>query len=328
MITSYPSIYQIGHKAISDIFSTEVLIEEKIDGSQFSFKRISETDYEAKSKGAILNGDIPSLFKPAMDTMVGLLPHLKTGWTYRGEAVCKPKHNTLCYDRAPKGGLILFDVDDGLENYLTRGEKESEAVRLGLEIVPVLFKGVVHSFETIQSLLDRESYLGGCKIEGFVVKNYELFTIDKKVKMGKFVSEAFKEKHRTDRKVSNPGRDDILTMLGKTYAHEGRWRKAIQHLQELGKLKGEPSDIGPLMKEINADILKEEVDVIKEKLFQWAWKTISSGATRGFPEWYKEYLAKGAFSVETNNDEGATGIRENNMGQGTSDTGSEESGQG
>lgn len=328
MITSYPSIYQIGHKAISDIFTTEVLIEEKIDGSQFSFKRTSETDYIAKSKGAILGGDTQALFKPAMETMVRLLPELKIGWTYRGEAICRPKHNTLQYGRTPAGGVILFDVDDGLENYLSREEKEAEAARLGLEIVPILFRGVVESFETFKSLLDRDSYLGGCRIEGFVVKNYNLFTQDKKVKMGKFVSEAFKEKHRTDWKVSNPGRADIITMLSLTYAHPNRWMKAIQHLQELGQLKDAPEDIGPLMREINADILKEETDTIKEKLFQWAWSTVSRGVTKGFPEFYKEYLAKGAFNVKTNNDEGTPRIGEDNLGQGTSETGSEESGQG
>lgn len=296
-ITSYPSIYAIGHKAIGDIFSTEVLIEEKIDGSQFSFRRISETDYEAKSKGASLGGDIPNLFKPAMETMVALLPSLKIGWTYRGEAICRPKHNTLQYGRVPKGGLVLFDVDDGLENYLNRLDKEAEAERLGLEVVPVLHQGVVEDFEAFKQFLDRDSFLGGVKIEGFVVKNYNLFTIDKKIKMGKFVSEAFKEKHRTDWKMSNPGKADILTMLSLTYAHEGRWMKAVQHLQEQGILKGEPADIGLLMKEINLDIMKEEIDIIKDKLWEWARKKVLAGATRGFPEWYKEYLAKGAFDA-------------------------------
>ena len=37
MIHSYSKVYQIGHKVIRDIFNDEVLIEEKIDGSQFSF---------------------------------------------------------------------------------------------------------------------------------------------------------------------------------------------------------------------------------------------------------------------------------------------------
>lgn len=297
-ISSYPSIYSIGHRAILDIFSTEVLIEEKIDGSQFSFKKISETEYEAKSKGTYLGGDIPNLFKPALETMVQLLPQLKLGWTYRGEAMCRPKHNTLEYQRIPKGGFILFDVDDGLENYLSRAEKEAEAERLGLELVPILHQGSVESFDSIKEFLARDSILGGCKIEGFVVKNYNLFSIDKKVKMGKFVSEAFKEKHRTDWKAGHPGNADIIEQLAKTYCHEGRWNKAIQHLTENGVIKGEPADIGPLMKEICSDIYKEETDAIKTKLFDWAWKKIASGATKGFPQWYKERLAKNSFSPD------------------------------
>ena len=295
MITSYPGIYQIGHKAIIDIFTTPVVVEEKVDGSQFSFKKISETEWEAKSKNCPLNGDIPSLFKPAMDTMVGLMPQLKTGWNYRGEAICRPKHNTLCYDRVPKGGVILFDIDDGLENYFTREQKEEEARRLGLELVPVLHKGTVKEFIQLQELLDTESTLGGCKIEGFVVKNYDKFTPDKKVMMGKFVSEAFKEKNNKDWKNTNPGRNDILANLTAIYKHENRWVKAVQHLRDAGQLKGDPSDIGLLIKEVALDIQKEEVDNIKEKLFQWAWKHIAKGATNGLPEWYKEQLAKGAF---------------------------------
>lgn len=297
MITQYPSIYTIGHKAIKDIFVTPVVVEEKIDGSQFSFKKISETEWEAKSKNCSLNGDIPSLFKPAVDTMVGLLPQLKTGWSYRGEAICRPKHNTLCYGRAPKEGLILFDIDDGLENYLSRKEKEDEAKRLGLEIVPVLFEGTVENFETLKELLETESYLGNVKIEGFVVKNYSLFTIDKKAMMGKFVSEAFKEKHNKDWKNANPGRNDVLANLIAIYRHENRWVKAVQHLRDAGQLKGEPSDIGPLMKEIALDIQKEETEIIKDKLFQWAWKYIAKGATSGFPEFYKELLVKESMSA-------------------------------
>jgi len=37
MLHSYPSVYAIGHKAIEEIFLGPVLIEEKIDGSQFSW---------------------------------------------------------------------------------------------------------------------------------------------------------------------------------------------------------------------------------------------------------------------------------------------------
>jgi hypothetical protein len=34
---SYSSIYALGHKALAELFMEPVLIEEKVDGSQFSF---------------------------------------------------------------------------------------------------------------------------------------------------------------------------------------------------------------------------------------------------------------------------------------------------
>lgn len=35
-INSYPTVYQIGHNAIQDIFADEVLIEEKVEGNPTS----------------------------------------------------------------------------------------------------------------------------------------------------------------------------------------------------------------------------------------------------------------------------------------------------
>lgn len=296
-IPAYPSIYAIGHKAIADIFTTEVVVEEKVDGSQFSFMWREDGSWVARSKGQeLIDGNINKLFAPAVETFKQLLPKLIPNVIYRGEALCKPKHNTLEYGRIPTGGVILFDVEANGQNFLSPEEKREHIHSLGLEVVPVLYKGKIDDFEQFKRLLEMESYLGKCKIEGIVVKNYNLFTYDKKVMIGKFVSEAFKEKHNKDWKNSNPGSSDIIGNLIEIYRHENRWQKAVQHLQESGQLLGEPKDIGLLMKEISTDILKEEEDNIKEALFKWAWKKIIAGATRGFPEWYKENLAKSSLS--------------------------------
>jgi hypothetical protein len=37
MIQSYPSIYNLGHKAVAEIFAEPVVVQEKVDGSQVSF---------------------------------------------------------------------------------------------------------------------------------------------------------------------------------------------------------------------------------------------------------------------------------------------------
>lgn len=42
---SYPSIYAIGHKELDELFDDPVLVEEKVDGSQFSFSLTKEGIY-------------------------------------------------------------------------------------------------------------------------------------------------------------------------------------------------------------------------------------------------------------------------------------------
>ena len=146
-----------------------------------------------------------------------------------------------------------------------------------------------------RTFLERDSILGGTKIEGVVIKNYELFTMEKKPAMGKYVSEAFKEVHNKDWKERNPTGKDFVLALTEKYKTEARWNKAILHLTEAGQLEHSPKDIGLLMREVPADVLKECEDEIKEALFGHFWQYIQRGITSGLPEWYKDELAKSAF---------------------------------
>lgn len=291
---SYPSIFAIGHRALAELLLDPVIVEEKVDGSQFSFG-LFDGELKARSKGAVLNIDAPEkMFTRAVNT-IRELP-LQDGWTYRAEYLQKPKHNTLAYERIPDKHLILFDVNTGHEEYMPYAEKSAEAVRLGLEVVPLMFEGMVESAQQFRDMLDTVSALGGQKIEGIVVKNYARFGPDKKALMGKFVSEAFKEIHGKDWKERNPGKLDVVQALIESYRTPARWNKAIQHLREAGNLDGSPRDIGNLIKEVQADIQKECAEEIAEKLYQWALPQIRRGVTAGLPEWYKDELLKQQFS--------------------------------
>ena len=299
MIHSYSKVYQIGHKVIRDIFNDDVLIEEKIDGSQFSFGVI-EGELRARSNNKQLILEAPdNMFKKAVEVVRELAPALHPGWTYRGEYLQKPKHNTLAYSRTPQNNIIGFDImRNGQEDYLSYDEKRAEFERIGLEIVPIIYQGKVESLEMFNEFLDRTSILGGQKIEGVVVKNYRLITDDKKVAMGKYVSEAFKEVHNKDWKERNPSRSDIVLQIIDKYQSEARWNKAIQHMRENGILEESPKDIGFLLQAVNTDILAECEEEIKDLLFKHFWKTISRGVTNGLPEWYKQKLAEKAFETE------------------------------
>lgn len=299
---NYGSIYSLGHKAIDDLLLDPVVVEEKIDGSQLSFGVFETPDgrvLRCKSKGADLNLVAPDkLFSRAVEYVKSIEALLTPGWTYRAEYLMRPKHNTLAYDRVPANHLIIFDIADGEESYLGYTVKQDEAARLGLETVPLLVYGRITDPQQFRGMLEHTSVLGGQKIEGVVIKNYNRYGPDKKVLMGKFVSETFKEAHKTEWRAMNPTRQDVISRLIEELKTPARWDKAVIHLRERGLIEDAPRDLGHLMKEVPADIEKEEIEYIKTKLFEHAWPQIKRGVIAGLPQWYKEKLMERQFLQE------------------------------
>ena len=295
MIHSYATVFQLGHKMIAEIFSSPVVLEEKIDGSSFSFG-IIDGELQCRSKGKQLILDAPEkMFTKAVATAQELSSLLHPVWVYRSEFLEKPKHNVLAYERVPAKNVIIFDIDTGGENYLTPEEKRDEAERLGLECVPVFHCGMVESMEQFTQLLETVSCLGGTRIEGIVVKNYNVFTAEKKIALGKYVSERFKEVAGGEWRKANPTDADITSQLIERYRTPARWEKAVQHLRERGELEESPRDIGKLIHEVPDDVRREYEQEIKDCLFVHFWPKIRRGVTVGLPEFYKEELAKKAF---------------------------------
>lgn len=298
-LSSYPSVFALGHKAIAEIFTGDVLVEEKIDGSQFSFGMI-DGELQCRSKGKNLILDAPEkMFSRAVETVRSIESMLTPEYIYRGEYLEKNKHNTLSYARIPHKHIIGFDIVTAPETYLLPAEKAAEFERIGLECVPAFYSGRVENLAMFNTFLERESILGGTKIEGVVVKNYALFTMEKKVAMGKYVSEAFKEVHQSEWRKSNPTNTDIVQSLITQYATPARYAKSVQHMREDGTLDSSLKDIGPLIKEVSMDILKECEDSIKQELFNHFWKRIQRGIVAGIPEWYKQTLVEQIFDKES-----------------------------
>lgn len=296
MIHSYSNVYQIGHKAIQNLFDGDVIIEEKVDGSQFSFGVI-DGELQVRSHGKQMLVDAPEkMFNKIVEHVKTIKDNLHPGWTYRGEYLEKPKHNVLCYLRTPKNYFIGFDImSENQEEYFSYDEKLTEYSRIGFEVVPLIFSGKVTSVEMFTDFLERDSVLGGTKIEGVVVKNYSQFSLDKKVCMGKYVSERFKEVAQKDWKERNPVGKDIVLLLGERFHTEARWQKAVIHLREAGILDGSPKDIGNLIKAAKDDIQKECQEEIKDTLYKWAIDNILRRSVAGLPEWYKDQLLNQSF---------------------------------
>ena len=288
-IRGYSSPKAFGHRLVQDILDGEVVIQEKIDGSQISFG-VYEGELSVKSKNQQLDLEDAGMFQNAVDYLQTIKSKLQDGFTYRGEYLSKPKHNTLCYQRSPYGFIVLFDMDKGNTNYEISVVVNNWAVELGMDYAPVLWSGEGRdvTLDLLKLLLNNTSVLGGIKVEGVVIKNYDKYLNDK-IMMAKYVSADFQEKHGKDWKQRNPG--SIEYVVGH-FNREAIWSKAVQHLTEAGELDHEPKDIGKLMKELNQDIEREHGEEIKEMLYKREKGKILKGITRGFPEWYKEQLAQ------------------------------------
>ncbi len=293
-IGSYSDVFSLGHKALEELFQSPVTVEEKVDGSQISFARVGD-DLLMRSKGKQLVIDAPEkLFENGVMALKEVYRSLPEGWVFRGEYLSNPKHNALTYLRVPTNHVIVFDVDRGNQDYLPYPQKAALAKNLGFEVVPLIYSGEITSVEQIRSMFPKESILGGAVPEGIVIKNYTRFAADKKILIGKYVREEFKETNKSEWKKSNPTGADIIETLITEHRTEARWQKAVQHLRDDGRLAQEPKDIAALLGEVEADIEKECVEAIKEKLWRWAYPKIARGAKAGLPEWYKNRLLEQA----------------------------------
>lgn len=298
-IHSFPKIFNVGHAAVALLLSDDVIVEEKVDGSQLSFG-VFDGELRVRSKNFELVLDNPEkMFTTAVASAQQLAPMLRDGWTYRGEYLQRQHHNHLTYDRVPVRNIVLFDINPSHGAWLTRGEKEAEAARIGLEIVPVLFDGKLEHLGQIEELVKRTSYLGGPQIEGVVIKNYHRFGRDGHPLFGKHVREDFKEQQNADWKTKHKSMSDIRDELGQSFRMPARWQKAVQRLRESGELTMSPKDIGNLIRVAQADLASEVKEEVQTALMAWAWPHIQRVAIRGLPEWWKQKLLEAQFSEET-----------------------------
>lgn len=297
MIPAFPKIWHIGSPEVRDnLFKGYVEITEKIDGSQIGFGVNAEGQLNIRSKGApiVAKGvrvrEVDKLFEAAVTYIEKIHAEgkLKPNTAYYGEVLCGNKHNTLTYSSVPRNHVVLYGIQT--DGYWCDDHEILQSVSdvLGFDAVPLLFAGTVVALDEVKELLNRESHYGGCKIEGFVVKNYHqsansAFSTSC---FGKYVSDSFKEKNGAEWSTKTNKIDDFYA----SFRDEKRWEKVVQHLRDDGKLTDSPKDIGAIIPAILEDMETELGAAIKEQLYKLYIRQIKSMATKGFPEWYKQKL--------------------------------------
>lgn len=288
----YTKILTLGSMGTERALVGSVVVQEKVDGSQFRFGMTTDGELEfASRRTQLFPGAVTKMFVDGVEYITSIrdrMEDLRDVWFF-AEYLQKPKHNALKYDRIPKNHLMLFDVWDGM-CWATGSALKIWTDFLNIDVVPELFVGETTVDDLIE-LHKTESYLGGQKVEGVVVKNYhEIMAIGGTTfpVFTKLVRQKFKELNKTNWR-GHSGKSNLQEFL-ESFCTEARWRKAVQHLKESGDLQNMPQDIGPLMREVSRDIDAEETENIKEALYKLYARDIKRSATRGLPEWYKSSL--------------------------------------
>lgn len=295
---TFPKIFTIGMKETARLFEGPVEVTEKVDGSQWNFGWL-DGDFIMHSKGRrVYPENVDKMFSKGAAFALSVKDKLSVmdkNIILHGEYLNSPKHNILPYSRVPKNNYCLFGASNGMGTFYSPTTITEIAAHMDCDRVPIIYDGEAkaNNLEQLKVWMDRESYLGGHKIEGVVIKNYAesvfIGGVVFPILSAKFVSEEFKEKHKVDFVTGK----DNLALLMESYRTEARWRKAIQHIREDGNLTQSPADIGLLMREIAMDITTEDKEEIKEALWGLYHKDIQRKASAGFPEWYKEQLVLG-----------------------------------
>lgn len=316
-IPSYTKIMTLGSSRTENALVGEVIVQEKVDGSQFKFGIDEDGKLLFASKGVQLHPiqddkelvNISKMFRPAVKYLLSIESLIRTTLpvdTYcYAETLEKPKHNVLKYERVPKNNIVLFDVmSKGA--WIPRDGLEKIARDFNIDLIPELYKGTIErkridtgnggykssAIDFLKRILETTpSYLGNEKIEGVVIKNYTqnimlggfvfpLFT--------KHVRESFKERHDVEWKIKKP--KNAIEDYVKSFQSEARWQKAILHMREKNLITNSPKDIGMLIKVVQNDIIEEEQENIKRFLYNKFKGDIMRRSVRGLPEWYKEKL--------------------------------------
>jgi len=298
-IKKYTDIVRLGHRSTVGILNEGDYIEvtEKLDGANSSFKLNEENNVDGFSRRTPVDETntlrgyynwIKENIKPEL---------LNPKYRYFGEWLCS---HTIQYKPEYYQKFYLFSIyDDELQEYLSNKIMESEALRLGLNTVPVLYKGQYISFEHLMGYVGKSDMAVNYG-EGIVVKNVKYKDRNGEQRFVKLVHEDFTEVQK-----QNPPKDPNRPAtpeqeFANMCVTKARVDKMLHKLVDEGILESTFGIedmrliLSNLGNRIYEDILKEESDSLPEGYeIQVLRKAIGSK----IPQIVKEIIIKANVSM-------------------------------
>ena len=273
----YIDIERLGHEDNKDIFLSgddTILCEEKVDGGcGCAWVEDYVVHFGSRNRDLTLENDTKMFagFQIQLHEHLNYLARkgifLNPDYIYYFEWMAK---HTINYTNAPF--IIGFDIrlkrsinnsDTGL--FLGREAREQEFNRLGIENVPLVWRGTVKELRelNIRELIPKSKYFDGFA-EGLVIKNYcRKHPHGNHQLYAKIVRDEFKEDNRAVfGNVRNKNSD--TSKIVEEFCTDARIRKAVLHFTDEGE-KLELKLMAKVPTYVIKDILKEEFSTIFDK---------------------------------------------------------------
>ena len=256
----YDKIKRLGHyenESLLDFVNDEIIIEEKIDGSNFRFW-LEDGEIKFGSRNVSYLEKDNKQFKKCINYLLDRLSpnDLDEDLIYIGEFATP---HTIQYDWENTPHFIGFDIlvkttGRPLDWKVTK----RKFAQLNLEFVPVLWFGDTKHFEDLEldKLLEKSQYRDG-KPEGVVIKNYNRVNEYERPLFAKVVNEHFEEKKKTFQ-PKNAGSKDTARVVAQ-YVTKARVRKIINKMVSEEGRELSRSLMGDLIHRVISDTLEEEI---------------------------------------------------------------------
>lgn len=312
----YTDILRVGHKDTLDYFTNiasqnkTIRIMTKLDGANGQFE-VENGVVNVYSRNNLLDesNNLRNFYQYVTSKVdPNLLP---PGLKVFGEWLVS---HTVTYPNEMYNHFYIFDIfDTRIEKYIDPKSETYQTVVdylvnvCGMKLAEVLYEGPYRGIDHVESFLRQvvrsEVVYTGQKPttaeevfnEGIVIKSYDYVTKYGNQLFIKMVSERFKEVAKKEPKVAGPD-TTLERQIADFAATKARVEKMLNKMVDEGKIPADldmehiPTIIKELPRRIYEDIMKEELETIKEQFGEFDEKVIGKKINSNVTNFVREII--------------------------------------
>ena len=167
----WPKIQNLGEGPTKSLFGKDVVVEEKIDGSNISVMLDDDGIKACTRRGSVDLNKLPSSCRIGIAHLINIQHLLVHDFTYFFECRDEPDSHHTSYKCTPKNGLVLLDLINHNNREWVSSEKKRRAAKIfECDESYITTLKTPWSLHELAKFMEHDSMLGN-NMEGVVVKN-------------------------------------------------------------------------------------------------------------------------------------------------------------